>query len=91
MPYIPLEELNIAGKVQQNGKLVTQADIEEAKNHGAGDRDIHDTVLIAAAFSMFNRYVDGLAALTPTDPKEYQSMGIRLANMGYVIPQQTIK
>ncbi len=79
--------LNIAGKVQQSGKKVTQEDVDEAKKHGAGDRDIHDTVLIAATFSMFNRYVDGLATLTPTDPKEYEPMGKRLATMGYVVPK----
>jgi uncharacterized peroxidase-related enzyme len=80
--------LNIAGKVQQSGKLVTDEDIIEARKHGAGDRDIHDTVLIAATFSMFNRYVDGLASLTPTNQMEYEPMGKRLATMGYVLPQQ---
>lgn len=79
--------LNIAGKVQQSGQLVTDEDVVEARKHGAGDRDIHDTVLIAATFSMFNRYVDGLASLTPTDPKEYEPMGKRLATLGYVLPQ----
>ena len=78
--------LTIAGKVQQSGKLVTPADIDEARKHGAVDRDIHDTVLIAATFSMFNRYVDGLASLTPIDPKEYEPMGKRLATQGYVVP-----
>ena len=80
--------LKIAGKVQESGKLVADEDVSEARKLGAGDRDIHDTVLIAATFSMFNRYVDGLASLTPTDPKEYESMGKRLATMGYVLPQQ---
>jgi uncharacterized peroxidase-related enzyme len=80
--------LNIAGKVQVSGKLVTDEDVAEARRNGAGDRDIHDTVLIAATFSLFNRYVDGLATLTPTDPKEYEPMGKRLATMGYVLPQQ---
>lgn len=80
--------LNIAGKVQQSGKSVLPEDIEKARQHGANDRDIHDTVLIAAAFSMFNRYVDGLASLTPTDPKAYEEMGIRMATVGYVLPQQ---
>jgi uncharacterized peroxidase-related enzyme len=78
--------LEIAGKVQQNGKLVTDEDVAAAKKHGAGDRDIHDTVLIAATFSMFNRYVDGLASLTPTNPKEYEPMGKRLATAGYILP-----
>jgi uncharacterized peroxidase-related enzyme len=80
--------LNIAGKVQESGKLVTQEDIDAARKFGANDRDIHDTVLIAATFSMFNRYVDGLATFTPTDPKEYEPMGKRLATLGYVLPQQ---
>jgi uncharacterized peroxidase-related enzyme len=79
--------LNIAGKVQESGRLVTNEDVAEARKHGADDRAIHDTVLIAATFSMFNRYVDGLATLTPTDPKEYEAMGKRLATVGYVSPQ----
>lgn len=83
--------LIIAGKVQQNGKLVTDEDVAAARKHGATDRDIHDTVLIAATFSMFNRYVDGLASLTPTDPKEYEPMGKRLATLGYVLPQPNAK
>ena len=83
--------LNIAGKVQRNGKEVTEQDILNARNNGAGDRDIHDTVLIAAAFSMFNRYVDGLATLTPTDPKIYEEMGKRMTTVGYVLPQQQVK
>jgi uncharacterized peroxidase-related enzyme len=79
--------LNIAGKVQQNGKEVAPSDVDEARRWGANDRDIHDTVLIAATFSMFNRYVDGLNSLTPTDPEEYAEMGRRLATRGYVLPQ----
>jgi uncharacterized peroxidase-related enzyme len=82
--------LNIAGKVQQSGKSVTDEDVATARKFGANDRDIHDTVLIAATFSMFNRYVDGLASLTPTDPKEYEPMGKRLATIGYVLPQPQI-
>lgn len=77
--------LNIAGKVQILGKEVMPEDIESARKEGANDREIHDTVLIAAAFSMFNRYVDGLASLTPTDEKEYEQMGKRMAK-GYVMP-----
>jgi uncharacterized peroxidase-related enzyme len=79
--------LNIAGKVQRNGKEVTPDDILKARENGAGDRDIHDTVLIAAAFSMFNRYVDGLASFTPTDLKAYDEMGKRMTTIGYVLPQ----
>lgn len=79
--------LNIAGKVQQNGKLVTPEDVAEARKQGAVDRDIHDTVLIAATFSLFNRYVDGLASYTPTDPKAYEEMGKRMSTLGYVLPK----
>lgn len=80
--------LTIAGKVQILGKEVTEDDIAAARNEGADDREIHDTVLIAATFSMFNRYVDGLASFTPTDPTEYDAMGKRMAEQGYVPPQQ---
>ena len=60
----------IAGKVQKGGKLVTSdADVARARQQGATDKEIHDTVLIAAAFCMFNRYVDGLATWAPTDCK----------------------
>lgn len=76
--------LVIAGKVQQSGKLVTSDDVEEARKHGATDLEIHDTVLIAAAFCMYNRYVDGLAAETPQDPFLYDEMGARMARVGYV-------
>lgn len=78
--------LNIAGKVQILGKEVKQEDVDAARELGATDREIHDAVLIAAAFSMFNRYVDGLASLTPTDPEAYAEMGKRMAK-GYVLPQ----
>ncbi|HTD95161.1 MAG TPA: peroxidase-related enzyme, partial [Chitinophagaceae bacterium] len=81
--------LNIAGKVQVSGKAVLQEHIDEAKKSGASDREIHDTVLIAAAFSMFNRYVDGLASLTPSDPAVYKEMGTRMA-AGYRLPQKSI-
>jgi uncharacterized peroxidase-related enzyme len=78
--------LAIAGKVQQDGKLVTAADVEAARNQGATDIEIHDTVLIAAAFSMFNRYVDGLGTWQPHDPDMYAQMGKHLAAEGYTAP-----
>jgi hypothetical protein len=46
--------------------------------------EIHGTVLIAAAFCMYNRYVDGLAMLTPTNPQAYDEIGQRIAREGYV-------
>src|SRR5580698_3791632 len=78
--------LVIAGKVQQDGKLVTAADVESARKVGATDLEIHDTVLIAAAFSMYNRYVDGLGTWQPDNPAMYEQMGKRLAEDGYTRP-----
>ncbi len=75
--------LAIAAKVQQGGKNVTTADIEKAKEMGATDKDIHDTVLIAAAFCMFNRYVDGLATTTPTDMDSYPIRAKQIVDNGY--------
>src|ERR1017187_1726537 len=76
--------LAIAGQVQKGGKHVTTEDIERARQEGATDLEIHDTVLIAAAFCMYNRYVDGLGTWAPKDPKVYLPMGARLAEEGYV-------
>jgi uncharacterized peroxidase-related enzyme len=76
--------LAIAGKVQQDGKLVTATDAEAARKAGATDLEIHDTVLIAAAFCMYNRYVDGLATVQPEDPAFYRERGARVARDGYV-------
>lgn len=80
--------LAIARKVQLLGKEVLYEDIEAARRAGAGDKEIHDTVLIAAAFCMFNRYVDGLASLTPDDTATYEAMGKRMAEKGYLLPKQ---
>ena len=76
--------VTIAGKVQQNGKLVTSDDVQAARALGATDLEIHDTVLIAAAFSMYNRYVDGLATWTPAEPAMYDLIGEHMARQGYV-------
>ena len=78
--------LNIAGKVQLSGRQVLPEDVATARLSGADDREIHDTVLIAATFCMFNRYVDGLATYTPTDAAIYEEMGKRMA-AGYIAPE----
>jgi uncharacterized peroxidase-related enzyme len=75
--------LTIAGKVQESGRNVTTDDVAAARNEGATDREIHDTVLIAAAFCMYNRYVDGLATFTSVDATLYDEMGARMATQGY--------
>ena len=75
--------LAIAGKVQRGGKNVLTEDVERARRHGATDLEIHDTVLIAAAFCMYNRYVDGLETGAPQDTERYRQEGARLAEQGY--------
>lgn len=79
--------LEIASKVQQSGKQVSEQLVQKAKDQGATDLEIHDTVLIAAAFCMFNRYVDGLAATTPDDLEVYAPMGERMINLQYQFPK----
>ncbi len=76
--------LTIAGKVRRDGRLVGTDDIANARKAGADDKAIHDTVLIAAMFCMYNRYVDGLATWTPKDPAIYDELGMHLATQGYV-------
>ena len=75
--------LAIAGKVQRGGKSVTTEDVGRARKQGATDLEIHDTVLIAASFCMYNRYVDGLATWAPADQQVYRESGTRLAKEGY--------
>jgi uncharacterized peroxidase-related enzyme len=76
--------LNIAGKVQKSGKQVSTVDVDRARREGASDKEIHDTVLIAAAFCMFNRYVDGLATWQPRDPEIYREIEQQTSQLGYV-------
>lgn len=75
--------LTIARSVQQGGKYVTTEQVAAARAEGATDLDIHDTVLISAAFCLFNRYVDGLATDAPTDPAIYRYRATRVAAIGY--------
>jgi uncharacterized peroxidase-related enzyme len=78
--------LKIAAQVQKSGREVSVKHIEAARHEGASDEDIHDTVLIAAAFCMYNRYVDGLRTSLPASKSEYVPMGERLAKKGYRYP-----
>jgi len=78
--------LTIAGKVQEDGRKVTEDDVAEARRHGATDVEIHDTVLIAALFCLYNRYVDGLATITPEEPTYYETLAERIVHRGYMRP-----
>jgi len=75
--------LAIAGKVRAGGRNVRPEDVERARREGATDLEIHDTVLIAAAFCMFNRYVDGLATWAPVEPESYRARAAHIAEKGY--------
>jgi uncharacterized peroxidase-related enzyme len=75
--------LEIAGAVQVSGRAVTPDLIEAARTAGANDVEIHDAVLIAAAFCMYNRYVDGLGTLAPEEPAGYAAAAQRIVRDGY--------
>jgi uncharacterized peroxidase-related enzyme len=81
--------LVIAAKVQKDGKNVTTQDIANARSEGATDLEIHDTVLIAAAFCMYNRYVDGLGTTQPRDEAMYRERGKMVAREGYISVSKT--
>ena len=82
--------LDIARKVQKSGLEVTSEDAERAREAGATDTEIHDTVLIAAAFCMYNRYVDGLGTWAPEEKEAYDEMGEKMAKEGYNRPRPGI-
>ncbi|MFF5788453.1 carboxymuconolactone decarboxylase family protein [Streptomyces sp. NPDC012693] len=75
--------LRIAAEVQAQAAPVRDETISAARAEGATDTHIHDTVLIAAAFCMYNRYVSGLATVLPTEPGYYEEAGRRITAHGY--------
>jgi len=76
--------LEVAAEVQRGGREVKSGTVEAAHRAGATDVEIHDTVLIAAAFCMFNRYVDGLGTWAPEERAAYLPMAERIVATGYV-------
>jgi uncharacterized peroxidase-related enzyme len=76
--------LRLAEAVVPGGHYVTEDEVASARSAGNNDEEIHDTVLIAAAFCMLNRYVDGLGAITPHDDDTYDAMGAQMAAHGYL-------
>ncbi|AWS44713.1 carboxymuconolactone decarboxylase family protein [Streptosporangium sp. 'caverna'] len=75
--------LRIAGAVRDDGRKVTTEMVAAARAEGATDLEIHDTVLIAAAFCMYNRYVDGLGTLAPDGPEPYAKRARHIVEHGY--------
>ena len=77
--------LAISAQAQKGGRHVTAETVAAAKSAGATDEDVHDTVLITAAFCMYNRYVDGLGTRVSNE-EDYKVTGVRLATKGYKFP-----
>lgn len=75
--------LNIAQLTRESGKAVSHKAITDAKQAGATDLEIHDTVLIAALFCLYNRYVDGLGTALPQDSTYYDQLANRIVHHGY--------
>jgi uncharacterized peroxidase-related enzyme len=76
--------LAVADQVRKGGKHLTDGVVRTARAHGATDLEIHDVVAIAAAFCMFNRYVDGLGTAEPSDPAAYDAMASAIVEHGYL-------
>jgi uncharacterized peroxidase-related enzyme len=76
--------LQVALQVREGGKALTDDTVARARAAGVTDVELHDTVLIAAAFCMFNRYVDGLQTFAPPNDADYVEMGQMMAHKGYV-------
>jgi uncharacterized peroxidase-related enzyme len=76
--------LAVAGQVQRGGRHVTPEAVQAARDAGATDVEVHDAVLIAAAFCMFNRYVDGLGTWAPEEREAYLPGAEMVVSQGYV-------
>jgi uncharacterized peroxidase-related enzyme len=83
--------LALANQVRLGGRRVSAADADAARAAGASDEAIHDTVLIAAAFCMYNRYVDGLGIAPLAEAEQYRTIGERMARMGYLFPPRPLR
>lgn len=79
--------LEIARTVQRRSRDVTRADVEKALAAGASDGDTQLTVLIASAFCMYNRMVDGLRAKTPPTAEAFRARAKEIAEHGYSDPR----
>ena len=78
--------LHIAATVRRNPLELAAGDVEAAKAAGATDADVQLAVLIAAAFSMYNRMVDGFRAMTPPTTEVYRERAGQIAEHGYSAP-----
>lgn len=79
--------LDVALAVREGGKVVSDELVAAARAQGATDRELHDTVLIAAAFCMYNRYVDGLATVSLPSREAFDEMAGQIVEHGYGMPE----
>jgi uncharacterized peroxidase-related enzyme len=75
--------LHIARTVQRDPFELTADDVAAAHAAGASDQDVQLAVLIASAFSMYNRLVEGFRAMTPPVTDVYAEVAARIAEHGY--------
>jgi uncharacterized peroxidase-related enzyme len=81
--------LHIARTVQRAPRELTAGDVDAAITAGASDADVQLAVLIASAFSMYNRMVDGFRAQTPPSAEAYRARASEIADFGYSAPAVT--
>jgi len=81
--------VRIARTVAEDPQALTIRHIEVAKDAGASDGDVQLAVLIASAFCMYNRMVDGFRARTPELPEAFYERASQIAKFGYVSPEVT--
>lgn len=75
--------LHIARTVQRAPRELVAADVAAARSAGATDADVQLAVLIAAAFSMYNRMVEGFRARTAPSTEAYRERAAEIAAHGY--------
>jgi hypothetical protein len=78
--------LHISRTVRREPRDLTRADVDAALDAGATDADVQLAVLIAAAFSMYNRMVEGFRARTAPSAEAYRPRAAEIADFGYSSP-----
>jgi uncharacterized peroxidase-related enzyme len=79
--------LHITRTVRREPRQLSTADVADAIDAGATDADVQLAVLIASAFSMYNRLVEGFRAKTPPSAEAYMPRAHEIAEHGYSSPQ----
>ena len=75
--------LHIARTVRGDARDLTARDVAAAHSAGASEADVQLAILIASAFSMYNRIVEGFRAKTPPTAEAYRARAQEIAAHGY--------